>query len=229
MKRPYVIINCAMSVDGKVALRTRRQTRISSYEDMKRVHELREKVDAVLVGIGTVLSDNPSLKAKEKYLGRKPRKQPIRIVLDAKLRIPEQAEVLDGTTPTIIFVREGMKSQRILKNATVIEVREDKDGILDLEEVLSILWEKGVRKLMVEGGGTVIWEFIRRGLFDDLYVYIGSMVIGGKDAPTMAEGEGAGSYDEIIRLELIDVRRLGDGVLLHYRRAGGVNDKERCS
>ncbi|MCD6503047.1 MAG: 2,5-diamino-6-(ribosylamino)-4(3H)-pyrimidinone 5'-phosphate reductase [Thermoplasmata archaeon] len=220
MERPYVIINCAMSVDGKIALKTRKQTRISSDEDLKRVHELRESADAVLVGIGTVLSDDPGLKVKEEYLGRPPKRQPIRVVLDAKFRIPETAKLLDGSAKTIIFVAKGLESFRKVTNAEVIGVSEERDGILNLREVLRVLKEKGVQKLLVEGGGTVIWEFIREGLFDDLYVYIGSMVIGGRDSPTMAEGEGASNYNEIIRLKLIDVRRLGDGVLLHYKKIG---------
>jgi len=229
MKRPYVIINCAMSVDGKIALKTRKQTRISCDEDLRRVHELRESVDAILVGVGTVLSDDPGLKVKEKFLKRPPKRQPIRVVLDARLRIPERAEVLDGTSETIIFVSKETKSKRKIKNARIIEVSEEKEGILSLKEVLEKLYSIGIKKLLVEGGGTVIWEFIRQGLFDDLFVYVGSVVIGGKDAPTMADGEGASSYDEIIRLELVDVQRLGDGVLLHYKKAGDIDGKEGSS
>lgn len=220
MPRPYVIINCAMSVDGKIALKTRQQTRISSDEDLKRVHELRESVDAILVGIGTVLSDNPSLLVKEKFLGRKPIKQPIRVILDAKFRIPEEAEVLDGHSNTIVFVSKGLENKRSLKNAEVIGVNEEKEGFLDLEEVLEILYSKGIKRILVEGGGTVIWEFVHKDLFDEIFVYIGSMIIGGKEAPTMAEGEGANSYEEIIKLKLVNVQRLGDGVLLHYRKFG---------
>jgi len=206
-----------MSVDGKIALKTRKQTKISSLEDFKRVHILRESVDAILVGIGTVISDDPDLLPKEKYLGRKPKKIPIRIILDAKCRVPRNARVLDGRAPTIVFTSKECP----LKNAKVIKVSEIKKGILDLKEVLKELYNRGVKTLLVEGGGNVIWEFVHRRLFDEIYVYVGSVIIGGHDAPTMAEGEGAETYEEIIKLKLIDVKRLGDGVLLHYRRMEG--------
>jgi len=217
LKRPYVIINCAMSIDGKIALKTRKQTKISSLEDFNRVHKLRESVDAILVGIGTVLSDDPDLVPKEKYLGRKPKKQPVRVILDAECRIPSDAKVLDGKTHTLVFTSKECD----LKNAETIKVKEVKKGILDLEEVLEELYKRGIRTLLVEGGGTVIWEFVHRRLFDEIYVYVGSIIIGGRDAPTMAEGEGAESYEEIIKLKLIEVKKLGDGVLLHYKRADG--------
>ncbi len=217
LRRPYVIINCASSVDGKIALKTRKQTKISSLEDFNRVHILRESVDAILVGIGTVLSDDPDLVPKEKYLGRKPKKLPIRVILDAECRVPNDARVLDGRARTLVFTSKNCN----LRNAEIIKVREVREGILDLEEVLEELYKRGVRKLLVEGGGTVIWEFVRRGLFDEIYVYVGSIIIGGRDAPTMAEGDGAGSYEEIIKLKLIEVKRLGDGVLLHYKKADG--------
>ncbi len=212
--RPYVIINCAISVDGKLALRVRRQTRISSEEDLRRVHELRNSVDAILVGIGTVLADDPSLNVKPEYVKGEVRK-PVRVVLDYYCRIPPKAKVLQGDQKTIIYVGPG--NARKVPGAEVVEVR-GSGGKLNLKEVLSDLARRGVRRLLVEGGGEVIWSFTSSLLFDEIYVFIGNMIIGGRDSPTMADGEGAGNEKEIVKLELIEVRRLNGGVLLHYRR-----------
>jgi len=98
--KPYVIVNCAMSIDGKIALANRKQMRISNEEDMKRVYMLRNECDAVLVGIGTVLNDDPKLTVKEKYV--KNPSQPLRIVLDSNFRTPKNAEVMSKDAPTLI-------------------------------------------------------------------------------------------------------------------------------
>ena len=98
--RPYIIINCAMSLDGKIALPNKKQARISSEEDMARVHKLRASVDAILVGIGTVLADNPKLTVKKEYV--KKARNPVRIVLDSHFRTPENEEVMKPNARTII-------------------------------------------------------------------------------------------------------------------------------
>lgn len=213
VNRPYVIINCAMSADGKIALPDRKQIRISSEEDMNRVHRLRNSCDAVLVGIGTILSDNPKLTVKEKYLcGAKVRK-PIRVVLDSNCRMPDDALVLDGSARTIIFCADGKK--RWIRGAEVVECGKEK---IELKKMLAILRRLGIKRLLVEGGESIIWSFLRSGLFDELNIYIGSMIIGGK-APTPAGGEGAKTENEIIKLKFVSVERIGGGVLLRYTRA----------
>src|SRR5512136_1773557 len=100
MKRPYVIINCAMSADGKIASPMRKQMQISCDEDIKRMYRLRNECDTVLVGVGTILTDNPKLTVKEKYV-KHPR-QPLRVVLDSKGRTPPHALVLNNVSKTLI-------------------------------------------------------------------------------------------------------------------------------
>jgi len=207
--RPYVVINCAMSADGKIALPSRLQTRISDEEDMRRVHKLRSESDAILVGIGTILADNPSLTVKEKYV--KGSRNPIRVILDSQGRTPEKAKVLDGRAKTIIATSS--KCNKIFPNAEVIRCGKD---YVDLRKLMRVLYSQGVRKLLVEGGETVIWSFLKEGLADELKIFVGSMVIGGKVSPTLAGGKGAKSLEEIIPLKLERVRRLGEGVLLEY-------------
>ena len=215
MKRPYVIINCAMSADGKIALPNRKQVRISSEEDIERMYILRNECDAVLVGMGAVLSDDPKLTVKEKYV-RNP-KQPTRVVLDSKCRMPDDALVLNKSAKTLIITTKGNEKQFDGEHIEVVGCKVDNKGHIDLGCMLDVLYQKGVKKLLVEGGGTVIWNFLKERLVDDLFIYIGPCIIGGKDAPTVADGVGIKNEDELISLKIIDVNRLGSGVLVHYR------------
>lgn len=215
MNRPKIIINCAMSIDGKIASPSGRQVRISSEEDMKRVYQLRNSVDAVLVGINTVLNDDPKLTVKEKYV--KNVKQPIRIVLDAKCRTSENALVVNDKAQTIIVKDEKNHcSKKYNDNISLLSVPSSK-GILDLDSTLESLSNQGIHTLLVEGGGTVIWNFIKKDLFDELFIYIGSIVIGGKSSPTMAMGKGFEEEHDFKRLTLIGVEHIGDGLLLNYQ------------
>lgn len=209
MLRPYVIINCAMSADGKIALPSRIQTRISNEEDIRRVHELRNNCDAILVGINTVLSDDPQLNVKSKYV--KKRNKPIRIVLDSKGRVPLNANILDSSAKTIIVTSE--QCEREIAKAEVIRCG---DNRIDLHRLLAILYDRGIRNLLVEGGETIIWSFLKEGLVDELYIFVGSMIIGGRKSPTLAGGDGAQCFENIIPLTLKEMKQIGDGVLIQY-------------
>ena len=213
--KPKVIVNCAMSADGKIALPDKSEIKISGEEDFERVHNLRNSVDAILVGIGTVLADDPKLTVKEKYV-HDPH-QPIRIVLDTHLRTPENALIVNDKAKTIIVKDEQQPySKKYLDTVTVLSVP-SKKGMLNLEKTVQALSKQGINTLLVEGGGTVIWNFITHGLVDDLFVYIGSMIIGGKQTPTMAMGQGFEHEDDLIRLQHIETKKIGDGLLLHYQ------------
>ena len=221
MDRPYVIVNCAMSADGKIALPTRKQLRISCNEDLQRMYRLRNDCDAVLVGIETVLSDDPKLTVKDKYV--KNPKQPIRIVLDAYCRTPQNSMVVNSVSKTLIVVKIGSAKRcknKFEKNVEIVECKSNENGFIDLEEMLKILFKKGIEKLMVEGGSTVIWNFLKEGFVDEMFVYIGPMIVGGKNTPTLADGGGIKDIGEIISLEIVDVKRLGDGILVHYKIKG---------
>ena len=203
------IINCAMSADGKIALKSRRQTKISDEQDKKRVHELRNSVDAILVGVDTVLSDDPKLTVKEKYV--KNPKHPIRIVLDSDGRTPTDALVLNGAAKTIIVTNE--RCRKTFPNAEVIRCGK-KD--VDIERLVPELERRGIRKMLVEGGSKVIWSFLRTRIADEVCIFIGSMVIGGESAPTPAGGPGAEDEKGIVHMRLKDAEVLGSGVLVKY-------------
>jgi len=211
MKRPYVVINCAMSADEKIASQSGRQLRISCDEDIKRMYELRNECDAVLVGINTVLSDDPKLTVKEKYV--KNPKQPIRIVLDTKCKTPINSLVVNNAAKTLIVAGEKC-SKKFGENVEIVVCEKDDNGLIYLEKLLDTLYNKGIKKLMVEGGGTVIWNFLNKGFVDDFYVYVGLMIIGGKNTPNVGGGSGK-KFKKL--LKLIETRNIGPGTLFHYR------------
>jgi 2,5-diamino-6-(ribosylamino)-4(3H)-pyrimidinone 5'-phosphate reductase len=215
MKRPRVIVNCAMSIDGKIALPTGKQLRISSEEDIARVYQLRSECDAVLVGVGTILSDDPKLTVKETYV-KNPR-QPLRVVLDSKGRTPKGSMVLNKSASTLIIMAKGHERPFEGSHIEVIGCRTDEHGLLEIPDILELLSERGIHTLLVEGGSTVLWSFLQSGLVDDVFVYIGPFVIGGKSTPTMAGGEGAAQEGEVIPLTMVETYRLGAGILVHYQ------------
>lgn len=198
-----------MSADGKIALRTRRQTKISNEEDKKRVHWLRNSVDAILVGVETVLSDDPRLTVNERYV-KSPR-HPVRVVLDSKGRTPKNALVLNGASKTIIVTNDACK--RVFPNAEAIRCGKDE---VDLQRLMCMLEDRGIRTLLVEGGSKVIWSFLESRIADEVNIFVGSMVIGGERSPTPAGGQGAQSERSIVALRLKRSKAIGNGVLLTY-------------
>ena len=214
MNRPYVIINCAMSADGKIASSVGRQLRISNEEDMRRVYNLRNEFDAVLVGVNTIQADNPKLTVKEEYV--KNPKNPIRVILDTHCITKVDALAVDEKAKTLI-ITNGECDKNYKSNVEVVQCGVDYEGFIDLNQMLEILYNRGIKKLMVEGGSTVIWNFLQQSLVDDLFVFIGPMIIGGKYTPSMADGEGINQEDELINLEIIEFRKIGNGLLVHYK------------
>ena len=217
--KPFVFINVAASVDGKISNERRVQLRISSKEDMERVDRLRAESDAIMVGIGTVLADNPRLTVKSEKLRKKrilegKPENPLRVVVDSKARIPEDALILNGEAETLLAVSKKAELDRLKKlqeKAMIFVSGEDR---VDLRELMEFLYHIGVRRLMVEGGGELIASLFREGLVDEIYVYYGNMIIAGKNSPTIADGK---SLDEPAELELLEVKKLGSGILTRWR------------
>jgi len=175
--RPFVFINAAMSLDGKISNEKREKVRISSKEDFEIVDRLRAESDAVMVGIGTVLSDNPKLTVKSEKLreermkkGKQP--NPIRVVVDSKARTPLSSRILNDEAKTIIAVSKIADRERVEKlreKAEVVVFGKDK---VDLRALLEYLYSKGVRKLMVEGGSEINHSLIKEGLIDEIRVFL---------------------------------------------------------
>ena len=206
---PMVIVNCAMSADGKISTKERKQVRISSEEDMTRVKELRLECDAILVGVGTILADDPHLTVK----GHSKAEQPLRIVLDPHGRMPSGARVLNDWADTLVVTLQDCTAT--WSGANVERLGRKR---INLHGLMAHLNSLGVRTLMVEGGGETIFSFFEAGLVDRYMVFIGSVVLGGRTAPTPADGEGFLEADAY-SLKLVGMERLGNGVLLRYERA----------
>jgi 2,5-diamino-6-(ribosylamino)-4(3H)-pyrimidinone 5'-phosphate reductase len=221
--RPYVIVNVAMSADGKISTRERRQVRISGKQDFARVDRLKAGCDAVMVGIGTVLADDPSLTVKSEECRSYRRKQgrddhPVRIVVDSSARTPPGASVLhkgEGKRVIAVSGRAGIEKIAVLgKKALVLVCGEDE---VDLPVLMDELGSLGIRRIMVEGGGTLIAGLIRAGLVHEIYTFIGNILIGGKDAPTLSDGDGFIDESSFPRLSLLETHRIEDGILLRWK------------
>ena len=210
--RPKIILNCAASADGKIALPNRRKLKISNEQDFERLHNLRNNCDAILVGIGTILEDNPSLTTD---LGKKIGKNPTRIVLDTNFRTPENAKVVDSNAKTIIAIGE----KTIAKKKTSAEVIKCGINEIDIEKLLDELGKRSIETILVEGGETVMWSFLENELFDEFNIFISSMIIGGKNTPTIAGGNGVSNNSIPPKLRLVSSKKMGDGVLLKYQKS----------
>ena len=222
--RPYVFINAAMSADGKISAYTRKQVSISGDHDLRRVDQLKCGADAVMVGIGTVLSDDPSLTVKreefrKKRLNSGKDENPVRIVADSLAKTPVDADILrKGNGRRIILVSESAPSGRVdglrAAGAEIITAGENQ---VDLTAALEQLYDMGVRRLMVEGGGTLNWGLIAHRLVDEIYVYIGNLILGGCSSPTLADGTGFPDCENACVLELVSLEPMDAGFVVQWR------------
>jgi 2,5-diamino-6-(ribosylamino)-4(3H)-pyrimidinone 5'-phosphate reductase len=220
MDRPFYHINFAMTTDGRMANPDGSRLRISSPEDMKRVHLLRQELGAILVGVNTIIMDDPKLTVKEEHV---PSPRPLtRIVLDTHGRTPSNARFLRTAGRSLIIVGKEMGEavgKRLQGASSDIELDIDVieldlvDGRLDLQALSMSLLDRGIERVLVEGGPTVIGAFISSHLFDRLTVYIGPILVGGS-GPSFFNG--LSSIEETAQLVLVSSKKLGDGLLLEY-------------
>lgn len=215
----HVRVNAAMSADGKLSTRRREQLAISGPEDFERVEALRESVDGILVGVGTVLADDPQLVLEQsRQRNRSNRGEPptpARIVVDSNARTPSDARILDDQARTYVLVSDRAPDDKVSRlessDTTVLEAGKSR---VTLAAAFEALRGEGISDLLVEGGGEIIFSAFEEGLVDELSVYVGSMIVGGRDAPTLADGNGF--IEEFPALHLEEVDRIDDGVLLSY-------------
>ena len=214
-----VIVNSAMTVDGKIATH-QGDSAISSKDDLIRVHKLRDSVDGIIVGISTVLADNPRLTIR---LGRKQPKEKhlTRIIIDSMGRIPLDSQILRTASKikTIVAVTKlaSMNVRRNIKKTGAIVIVAGTNTV-DLKRVLWTIQKMGIKKILVEGGGEINWSLFSLGIVNELIVTIAPRIVGGRQATTLVEGEGYSSVSQGLKLQLKKVcMQSGGELVLHYQ------------
>lgn len=215
-----VSVNAAMSADGKLSTRRREQVAISGDEDFARVDRLRAEADAVVVGIGTVLADDPSLTrhdAAHRHEVKGDAPPPARVVVDSRCRTPTDATVIRGDRDTYVLAAEsaGAEDRDALETAGA-EVLVAGESQVDLPAALDALESRGIENIVVEGGGELIFGLFEARLVDELTVFVGPVVIGGADAPTLADGPGFVDHEAFPELALTGTQELDGGIVLSW-------------
>jgi diaminohydroxyphosphoribosylaminopyrimidine deaminase/5-amino-6-(5-phosphoribosylamino)uracil reductase len=203
--RPFVTAKFAMSLDGKIATRTGESRWITGEEARTHGHRLRHLHDAILVGVNTVIADDPELTVRMNSEG--PR-QPLRVVLDSQLRIRQSARVV-GADTLIATTRQGRVGA-----AEVLRLPETQDGRVSLPALLDELGRRGMLSLLVEGGAEVHASFFAENLVDKVYAYVAPRLIGGKEAPGPLAGSGIEHLAGSTHLHDLDIARLGDDLMI---------------
>jgi diaminohydroxyphosphoribosylaminopyrimidine deaminase/5-amino-6-(5-phosphoribosylamino)uracil reductase len=204
--RPFVTAKFAMSLDGKIATRTGESRWITGKDARDHAHRLRHEHDAVLVGINTVIADDPQLTTR---LNLEEARQPLRVVVDSQLRIRQSARVV-GENTVIATTRAGRMGA-----AEVLRLPADKEGRVSLPALLDELGNRNVISLLVEGGSEVHAAFFAQGLVDKVFAYIAPSLIGGHDAPGPLGARGIEHLTEAISLRDMDMTRLGDDLMIN--------------
>ena len=212
-KRPFVTLKTAMTLDGKIASHTGASRWITGAAARARVHAYRNEYDAILVGIGTVLADDPSLTTR---LEHGTGKNPLRIVLDSEARTPLDAKlVADGAAPTIIVVSERADHRRVnLLRACGAEVVTLGTQRVDIAALLDYLGAREITSLFVEGGAAVNWSLLAGGSVDKVHAFIAPMLMGGETAKTPVGGTGFDSPQTALRLHDMTVEQVGTDILV---------------
>lgn len=224
MNRPFVFINVAMTVDGKIDTVERRGAAISSARDKERVDRLRADADAVMVGGKTLLEEDPKLTVKSEELraervasGRTPHPIKVGIVTEARLK-PDSQFLNEGPANIVIFTTRWTSKHHVsLLKSRGVDVYVDDSEKVNVPKALETLKQIGVERLMVEGGATLNFELLQLGLVDEVTVYVAPLIFGGATAPTLAAGPGL-ERSEALPLQRVSAETWEDGgVLLRYR------------
>ena len=220
---PYVIVKFAVSLDGKIATHTGDSKWVTGPEARRNVQGLRRACDAIMVGVNTVLRDDPQLTARDEE-GRPLDRQPLRVVLDSAARTPPSARLLKEPGRTFVAVAgapEGRVSSLRKAGAEVVQLPAWK-GMVELPALLQALGAKDVVSLLIEGGGTLMGSLFDLGLVDKVMAYIAPVIVGGRSAPSSVGGRGSATMAEAMRVCPARLERLGDDILLVGYPAGGT-------
>lgn len=210
--KPYVLLNSAMTADGKIATENS-SMKISGKNDLIRVHQLRKEYDGIMVGINTVIIDNPKLTIHK--IPSEKTDNPVRIIIDSNARIPPNSKVLNDDSKTVVIVskkasRENIKS---LEKKCIVIISGDKK--VNLKEALERLYLMGIKSILLEGGSTLTFSMFEEKLIDEVSICIGSKILGGYKSKTLVDGGGF-NPDNTVDLKLKKVEKIDNDILLKY-------------
>ena len=230
-KMPYTIVKSAMSLDGKIATDIGESQWITNETARGYGHTLRDICDGIVVGIDTVIADDPSLTTR---ISGQSGKNPIRIVLDTKARIPLTARMLsDGQAPVIVITTNEADPDKVraleAKGATVLIVA-SKDGHVDIREAFAELGKQQISSLLIEGGAKTVSSVIREGLADELMTFIAPILIGGQGAPSAFGARGVSHLADAVTLEDVSIEPLDGNYLFrgYFKNRGGRDVYRTC-
>lgn len=223
-KRPFVGMKWAMTLDGKIATRDFKSKWITNEKSREFVHELRKKYSSIMVGINTILKDNPDLRCRKKneldnQLKEHRKRNHFRVVIDSKLRIPLNAKVLENQeeSKTLIFTTDRKDEDKELalreRGIEVIEILSNNSRV-DISKVLEVLGEKNIDSVLVEGGGTLNFSFLESEEVNKVYAFIAPKIFGGESALSPVEGIGIREVIESFKLKNIEVKNFDNDVLV---------------
>ncbi|MFP4698370.1 MAG: bifunctional diaminohydroxyphosphoribosylaminopyrimidine deaminase/5-amino-6-(5-phosphoribosylamino)uracil reductase RibD [Eubacteriales bacterium] len=223
-KRPFSIMKTAMTLDGKISTFTGDSKWITNEYSREYVHKLRHKVSSIMVGVGTVLADNPKLTTR---LNNKKTLDPVRIIVDTKGRTPIDSNVLNvqSKAKTIIATTEKVSKEKIKafqdKGADML-ITPLKDNKVDLRFLMQKLGEKGIDSVLIEGGATLNYSCIKEGVIDKVLAFIAPKIIGGEEAKTPIGGKGIECIDDAITLKGLNINKFKEDIMIEgYIQKGG--------
>lgn len=215
-KKPFVVMKSAMTLDGKIASAIGDSKWISCEASREYTHKLRNSLSALMVGINTVLIDNPSLTTR---LSKKKCKDPIRVVIDAKGRLPIDSKVINNTSKAKVIlattnqIKKEKETLLIKKGVTIIKIDYDKNGV-NLASLMQELYNLNIDSVLLEGGGNINYSALKAGIVDKVVMFIAPKIIGGESAPTSVGGEGILKISDAIILNDITINKIDDDILV---------------
>jgi|TARA_Y100000758_G_scaffold300661_1_gene265167 2,5-diamino-6-(ribosylamino)-4(3H)-pyrimidinone 5'-phosphate reductase len=212
--RPYVILSAAMTLDGKIETKMSK-LKLSSKKDTVRVHKLRAKVDAILIGKNTLEIDNPTLSVRH-TVG----KNPTRIILDSHGTIKSSSKILQtcDKIQTIIVTTNLISAANLSRlRKFPIQIITCGNSSVNISKLLKILHNKGIKKIIVEGGGTINWSFLKHGFVDELIITIAPYILGGSNSKTLVEGDGFKNLLSATKLKLKKIQKINNELIVFYK------------
>jgi len=214
---PFVTAKFAMSLDGKIATRSGDSRWITGSEARRYVHYLRHTTDAIMVGVNTVLADDPQLTCRCGDRGGKIKKQPLRVIVDSKGRTPLEARVFSEPGKALVALGKNIKpDEEKAFNKIGAELLElpSEEGVVDLEGLLKALGEREITSILVEGGGIILGSLFDRGLVDKVVAFIAPIIIGGGEAKMAVAGKGVDKVVDSIKLERVSIRNFDKDTMI---------------